>query len=64
MGLVFPVGVSLKSFFYYYETIKRDLNRRHIYECRCNERLKGMFVFIIRVKKVENLNLRDLPDST
>ncbi len=24
----------------YYETIKRDLNRRLIYECRCDERLK------------------------
>ena len=25
----------------YYETIKRDLNRRLIYECRCDERLKS-----------------------
>jgi hypothetical protein len=25
---------------YYYETIKRELNRRLIYECRCDERLK------------------------
>ena len=24
----------------YHETIKRELNRRLIYECRCNERLK------------------------
>ena len=25
----------------YYETIKREVNRRLIYECRCDERLKG-----------------------
>ena len=25
----------------YYETIKRELNKRLIYECRCNERLKA-----------------------
>jgi hypothetical protein len=25
----------------YYETIKRNLNKRLIYECRCDERLKG-----------------------
>ena len=25
----------------YYESIKRDLNRRLIYECRCDERLKA-----------------------
>ena len=24
----------------YYETIKRELNKRLIYECRCDERLK------------------------
>ena len=24
----------------YYESIKRELNRRLIYECRCDERLK------------------------
>jgi hypothetical protein len=24
----------------YYEVIKRELNRRRIYECRCDERLK------------------------
>ncbi len=29
------------EFVVYYETIKRDLNRRLIYECRCDERLKG-----------------------
>jgi hypothetical protein len=28
-------------FVVYYETIKRDLNRRLIYECRCDERLKA-----------------------
>ena len=27
--------------FVYYETIKRELNRRLIYECRCDERLKS-----------------------
>ena len=27
-------------FWFYYETIKRKLNRRLIYECRCDERLK------------------------
>jgi hypothetical protein len=26
--------------FVYYEVIKGDLNRRLIYECRCDERLK------------------------
>jgi hypothetical protein len=25
----------------YYETIKQELNRRLIYECRCDERLKA-----------------------
>ncbi len=25
----------------YYEVIKREVNRRRIYECRCDERLKG-----------------------
>ena len=27
-------------FFVYYESIKRELKRRPIYECRCDERLK------------------------
>jgi hypothetical protein len=27
--------------FFYYETIKRETHRRLIYECRCDERLKG-----------------------
>jgi hypothetical protein len=27
-------------FVVYYETIKRELNKRLIYECRCDERLK------------------------
>jgi hypothetical protein len=31
------MGVS----FFFYETIKRDLNRTLIYECRCDERLKS-----------------------
>ena len=26
--------------FFYYETIKRELNTRLIYECRCDEKLK------------------------
>ncbi len=25
----------------YYKTIKREFNKRIIYECRCDERLKG-----------------------
>ena len=33
----------------YYESINREFKRRHIYECRCGERLK--------------LNLRDLLDE-
>ncbi len=28
-------------FVFYYEEIKRELNRILIYECRCNERLRG-----------------------
>jgi hypothetical protein len=39
--------ISLSKFFeiqtfcvYYYESTKRELNRRLIYECRCDERLK------------------------
>ena len=27
--------------FFYYESIKRELNRRRIYKCRCEERLKA-----------------------
>ena len=30
----------LKSLFVYYESIKRELKIRGIYECRCDERLK------------------------
>jgi hypothetical protein len=30
-----------KTFYVYYEEIKRELNRRPIYECRCDERLQG-----------------------
>ncbi len=33
--------VELRKFVVYYETIKRDLKRRLIYECRCDERLKA-----------------------
>jgi len=29
------------ALFVYYYGIKRELNRRLIYECRCDERLKG-----------------------
>jgi len=35
------VNKSMGIVFVYYEKIKRDLNRILIYECRCNERLKG-----------------------
>ena len=31
----------LQFFFVYYETIKRELNNRLTYECRCDERLKA-----------------------
>jgi hypothetical protein len=30
----------MRSFFVYYESIKRELKIRPIYECRCDERLK------------------------
>ncbi len=33
----------------YYETIKRELNRRIIYECRCDERLKTKAEGFIRL---------------
>jgi hypothetical protein len=36
---VSPVPPSGPDFFYY-ETIKRDLNKRLIYECRCDARPK------------------------
>ncbi len=29
-----------RNFFVYYESIKRELKSRLIYECRCDERLK------------------------
>jgi len=29
------------GFYVYYETIKRELNKRLMYECRCDERLKS-----------------------
>jgi hypothetical protein len=43
-------------FVVYYETIKRELNRRLIYECRCDERLKDKgygstrLVYLVRNK--------------
>ena len=30
----------MTSYMVYYESIKRELQRRPIYECRCDERLK------------------------
>ncbi len=33
--------LSRQELFVYYETIKRELNRRLIYECRCDERLQA-----------------------
>ena len=46
-----PPDVEIKGAFWppdlfqkkvvYFESIKRELNRRLIYECRCDERLKG-----------------------
>ena len=38
-ALLLP-SYSSQSFFVYYESIKRELERRPIYECRCDERLK------------------------
>ena len=32
--------ILFKTFFVYYESIKRELKIRPIYECRCDERLK------------------------
>jgi hypothetical protein len=29
------------GFYVYYETIKREINKRLLYECRCDEGLKG-----------------------
>ena len=39
-GGVFSVGVP-KIGCVYDETIKRELNRRRIYECQCDDRLKA-----------------------
>ncbi len=49
-------------FIVYYESINRELNRRLIYECRCDERLKAKVdgftrlvytgLFSSRIKKV------------
>ena len=36
---IFRVIRSVSSFVYY-ETIRREIHRRLIYECRCDERLK------------------------
>ncbi len=33
--------MSPKGMFVYYETMKWELNKRLIYECRCDERLQG-----------------------
>ena len=33
-------GVSVVFVYYDYEVINRDLNKRLMYECRCDERLK------------------------
>ena len=32
--------VSVRSFFVYYESIKRELKIKPTYECRCDERLQ------------------------
>ena len=34
-------GIVILVNLFYYETIKRELNKRLIYECRCNVRLKA-----------------------
>ena len=38
--MVDPSPITNGSLFMYCETIKRDLHRRLIHECRCDERLK------------------------
>ena len=38
--------VVMVFIFVYYQSIKGDLNRRLIYECRCDERLKSKTVFL------------------
>ena len=35
------VGLDRKNGVVYYEAIKRELYRRLVYECRCDERLKA-----------------------
>ncbi len=41
-GVPKMIGVVLGlGFFVYYETLKRELNKSLIYECLCDERLKG-----------------------
>ena len=37
----FPCSITEETQFLYYETIKRELNKRLIYECQCDERLKA-----------------------
>ena len=39
-ALVCRVRVTIKLFFVYYESIKREPKIRGIYECRCDERLQ------------------------
>jgi hypothetical protein len=35
-----PADMCFEGLFVYYETINRELNKRLIHECRCDERLK------------------------
>jgi hypothetical protein len=41
IGSTLDKTLTPEDFFVYYETIHRELNKRHIYECRCDERLKA-----------------------
>jgi hypothetical protein len=44
----FPCSITEETQFLYYETIKRELNKRLIYECQCDERLKNKGVGSIK----------------
>jgi hypothetical protein len=39
--------VSCENFFVYYESINRGVQTRPMYVCRCDERLKTYFLFIL-----------------
>ncbi len=57
------VGVMKKEVVVYYESITRELKRRCIYECRCDERLQSKIKEFTRltytglVVELEHLNV-------